>query len=167
MNAIVQDEYGPAPEDVLRPGEIDKPTIDRLQAGRHTTDDFADGARRYDVILDIGGNRRLSHLRRALTARGRLVIVGGETDGRWLGSADRQLRAIVLSPFADQKLGTVVASKNAEDLIVLREPIEAGKIAATTRPGARPSSARSAPRGGSARARRSRLRPRPEGGTRA
>src|SRR5205085_7512762 len=47
----------------------------------YTREDFADGENRYDTILDIGGNRRLSHLRRALTPHGRLVIVGGETDG--------------------------------------------------------------------------------------
>jgi NADPH:quinone reductase-like Zn-dependent oxidoreductase len=95
----------------------------------YTSDDFADGTHRYDVILDIGGNRRLSHLRRAITHRGRLVIVGGETDGRFLGGSDRQLRALVLSPFVGQKLGTFVASENAEDLRVLRELIEAGKLA--------------------------------------
>jgi NADPH:quinone reductase-like Zn-dependent oxidoreductase len=95
----------------------------------YTIDDFADGTHSYDVILDIGGNRRLSHLRRALTPRGRLVIVGGETDGRWLGGADRQIRALVLSAFVGQKLGTFVASENADDLIVLRELIEGGKIA--------------------------------------
>jgi NADPH:quinone reductase-like Zn-dependent oxidoreductase len=92
-------------------------------------DDFADGTHSYDVILDIGGNRRLSSLRRALTPRGRLVIVGGETDGRWLGGSDRQIRALVLSPFVDHKLGTFVASENGDDLIVLRALIEAGKIA--------------------------------------
>ena len=70
--------------------------------------DFSDGERRYDVIFDIGGNRRLSHLRRALTRRGRLVIVGGETDGRWLGGFDRQLRAQLLSPLVGQKLGAFV-----------------------------------------------------------
>jgi NADPH:quinone reductase-like Zn-dependent oxidoreductase len=95
----------------------------------YTRDDFADGAHHYDVILDIGGNRRLSHLRRALTARGRLVIVGGETAGRWLGGSDRQVRALVLSPFIRQQLGTFVASENAEDVIVLRELIEASRLA--------------------------------------
>jgi hypothetical protein len=64
-------------------------------------------------MLDIGGNRLLSHLRRALTPRDRLVIVGGGTDGRWLGGIDRQLRALLLSPFVGQKLGTFVASENA------------------------------------------------------
>jgi NADPH:quinone reductase-like Zn-dependent oxidoreductase len=95
----------------------------------YTRDDFADAKHRYDVILDIGGNSRLSHLRRALTARGRLVIVGGENGGRWLGGTDRQLRALLLSPLVSQKLGTFIASENAEDLEVLRDLIESGKVA--------------------------------------
>ena len=70
----------------------------------YTRDDFAAGEHRYDVILDIGGNRRLSHLRRVLTPRGTLVIVGGETDGRWLGGFDRSLRALLLSLFVRQTL---------------------------------------------------------------
>jgi NADPH:quinone reductase-like Zn-dependent oxidoreductase len=94
----------------------------------YTRLDFVDGQHRYDVVLDIGGNRRLSHLRRALTPRGRLVIVGGETDGRWLGGVDRQLRAQLLSPFVGQKLGTFVASENADGLLAIRELIEAGKV---------------------------------------
>ena len=95
----------------------------------YTRDDFAESGHRYDVILDIGGNSRLSHLRRALTDRGRLVIVGGETDGRWLGGFDRQLRAQLLSPLVSQKLGTFMASENSKDLSVLRELLESGEIA--------------------------------------
>jgi NADPH:quinone reductase-like Zn-dependent oxidoreductase len=94
----------------------------------YTAEDFADREHRYDVILDIGGNSKLAHLRRALTRRGRLVIVGGETDGRWLGGVDRQVRAMVLSPFIAQTLGTFVASENAADLTALRDLADAGRL---------------------------------------
>lgn len=91
-------------------------------------DNFADGVHHYDVILDIGGNSRLSRLRRALTHKGRLVIVGGETHGRWVGGFDRSLRAPMVSLFVSQKLTMLVSSEKAEDLVVLRELIEGGKV---------------------------------------
>ncbi|MGF1425277.1 NAD(P)-dependent alcohol dehydrogenase [Kitasatospora sp. LaBMicrA B282] len=94
----------------------------------YTRADIPGGEHRHDVILDIGGNRPLGQLRRALTATGRLVIIGGETGGRWLDGLDRQLRAHLLSPFVGQRLGTFVASENAADLTALRELIEAGEL---------------------------------------
>jgi NADPH:quinone reductase-like Zn-dependent oxidoreductase len=94
----------------------------------YTTHDITDGGHRYDVIIDIGGNRPLHQLRRALTRRGTLVITGGETGGRWLGGSDRQVRALMLSPFVGQKLGTFIGSENAADLRVLAELIESGKV---------------------------------------
>ena len=94
----------------------------------YTSEDLADGDQRYDVVLDIGGNSSLDRLRRVLTPRGRLVIVGGETDGRWLGGADRQVRALLLTLFVRQHLGTFVASENSADLVVLRDLIESGQV---------------------------------------
>jgi NADPH:quinone reductase-like Zn-dependent oxidoreductase len=93
-----------------------------------TREDFADGGPRFDVILDMGGNAGLSRLRRALTPRGRLVIVGGETDGRLLGGSGRQIRATLLSRFVSQTLGSFITSENAADLTALSELIEAGLV---------------------------------------
>jgi NADPH:quinone reductase-like Zn-dependent oxidoreductase len=97
----------------------------------YTQVDFAEVEQLYDLILDIGGNSSLSRLRHALTPRGNLVITGGEGGGRWLGGTDRQLRALMLSPFVGQKLGTFVSKENHEDMIVLKELIESGTMGVT------------------------------------
>lgn len=94
----------------------------------YLTSDIDLGAERYDVILDIGGNRSIAHLRRALSARGTLVIVGGEGGGRWTYGLHRQLGALVLSPFSRQKLTTFIAREHREDLIALNGFIEAGAV---------------------------------------
>src|SRR5918997_1782985 len=93
----------------------------------YTREDFAQSGQRYDLILDTGGNSTLSRLRRTLTPEGTLVITGGEGGGRWFGGIDRQLRAM-LSRSAGQKLRTYVSTQNHEDLIVLKEFIESGKL---------------------------------------
>lgn len=93
----------------------------------YRTTDLATLQRRYDVVLDIGGNRPLRTLRGLLTPTGTLVLVGGEDGGQWLGLG-RQLLALLLSPFSRQKLRTFIASENATDLVSLAELIDAGEV---------------------------------------
>ena len=92
-------------------------------------EDFADGTRRWAVIVDTAGRRPLRVLRRALTPRGTLVVVGGEGGGRWTGGFFRQiLRAPLLSLFTGQKLRPLVSKERREDLQHLAELIEAGTV---------------------------------------
>ena len=94
----------------------------------YTREDFADGARRYDLILDIGGNSGLSRLRRALTPTGTLVIVGGEEGGKLTGGFGRQLRASALSLLVRQRLTMLTNKEHHRFLEVLQPLLEAGEV---------------------------------------
>lgn len=94
----------------------------------YTRDDLDDGRHRYDLILDIAGNRPLRSLRRALRPDGALVIVGGEEGGRWLGGTQRLLGAAVTSLFVGQRLLGLFSTIREEDLRELARLLEAGQI---------------------------------------
>ena len=90
--------------------------------------DATDGSRRYDLIIDVGGRTPVRRLRRALTSRGTLVIVGGENGGRWTGGIGRQLRAMLLSPFTGQRLTTFISKEARSSIERLAELIESGDV---------------------------------------
>jgi NADPH:quinone reductase-like Zn-dependent oxidoreductase len=94
----------------------------------YTSEDYLDGANRYDVIVDIGGNNSLSRLRRALTPKGTLVIVGGEEGGNVTGGFGRNLRALVLSLFVGQRLTMLSSKERYTDLETLRPYLESGQV---------------------------------------
>jgi NADPH:quinone reductase-like Zn-dependent oxidoreductase len=85
---------------------------------------------RYDLVLDIAGNRTLRRVRRLLTPRGTLVIVGGEGGGRWTGGLDRQFRAVLWSAVLRQRLRFFVATARRGDLETVRELVESGQVTA-------------------------------------
>ena len=89
---------------------------------------MTDGTRRWDLILDTAGHRSLRRLRRALTPKGTLVIVGSEGQGRWLGGFDRNLRAVALSRLVGQRLRMLSSRPRPEDLQTLAELLEAGQL---------------------------------------
>ena len=93
----------------------------------YTREDFTDGSRAFDLILDIGGRTSVARLRRALTRTGTLVIVGGEGD-RWIGGTQRQMWATVLSAFVPQRLAAFVVKENARELLKMNELIAAGRV---------------------------------------
>ncbi len=88
---------------------------------------IGDGGRRFDVIIDIAGNRPLSELRRALEPSGTLVIVGGSGGQATMGFG-RTIRASLLSPLVRQRLRVLISKPNAADLETLVGMADAGTL---------------------------------------
>jgi NADPH:quinone reductase-like Zn-dependent oxidoreductase len=94
----------------------------------YTQADVTESGQRYDVVLDIAGNRPLGRLRRVLAPRGTLVIVGGEGGDRLTGGLDRQFRAVLLSLVVRQRMRFFVAVAKRPDLETIRELVESGAV---------------------------------------
>jgi len=94
----------------------------------YTREDFTQNGEKYDLILQLAGTRSPSECRRALTSKGTLLLSSGESSGRWIGPLGRIIKAVLLSPFVSQRLAPFEAKRSKEDLQVLKQLIEAGKV---------------------------------------
>jgi NADPH:quinone reductase-like Zn-dependent oxidoreductase len=93
----------------------------------YTQGDYTKAQERYDVIFQLGGTQPASELRRVLTPKGILVQSSGEMSGA-NGPMGRIIRAALVSPFVGQKLGPFLAKPSKEDLHLLSELLEQGKV---------------------------------------
>jgi NADPH:quinone reductase-like Zn-dependent oxidoreductase len=96
----------------------------------YTREDFPRNGQRYDVVLDLVGNRSLTECRRALTPAGTLVLSGGGVSGggSLVGPMGLILRGQALSRFVRHRLLVLTATPSKENLAALRELAESGKI---------------------------------------
>ena len=93
----------------------------------YTQEDYTRNGQRYDLIIDNVGNHSLSANRRVLTPDGTLVIVGGPK-GNWLGPLMGPIQALMLSPFMGQEFVTIMAELRKDDLAILSDLMQAGKV---------------------------------------
>jgi NADPH:quinone reductase-like Zn-dependent oxidoreductase len=124
LGAEVTALCGPTKAELVRSLGADR-VVDR------TTTEVDQLGARFDVIIDIAGGRPLRTLRRALTERGTIVLVGNEGEGRWLSGLQRQAFAALRSPFVRQRFVMLVSKEHRADLEVLAEMVEAGTVRPT------------------------------------
>jgi NADPH:quinone reductase-like Zn-dependent oxidoreductase len=96
----------------------------------YTKEDFTKSAERYDVIIDNVGNRSLSECRGVLTPNGKYVLIGGggASDQGFLGGLGKAIWAMIFSKFVNQQMGMMMADANHNDLTVLAEMMQSGKL---------------------------------------
>jgi len=94
----------------------------------YTQEDFTKSGQRYDLILDSVGNHSLLACRRVLTPKGIYIAVGGPSGPWMIGPLARAITAPVLSRFVSQKLVMVLTRRSKEDLSIMQELLEAGKV---------------------------------------
>jgi NADPH:quinone reductase-like Zn-dependent oxidoreductase len=94
----------------------------------YTEEDFTTDTQLYDVIFDCVANHSLSECRRVLQPNGVYIVVGGPKSEWMLGLMAPALKTLLSSPFVSQKLVALLARQKKEDLNVMRELIQTGKV---------------------------------------
>jgi NADPH:quinone reductase-like Zn-dependent oxidoreductase len=94
----------------------------------YAQEDFTKAGQRYDLIIDTVGNHSLTDRRRALTADGILVLVGGSEKGLLFGPLAGMLKAVALSLFVSQRFLPFLTRMNRDDLAALGELLGTGKV---------------------------------------
>jgi NADPH:quinone reductase-like Zn-dependent oxidoreductase len=93
----------------------------------YTRENYTESGEKYDLIIDNVGNHSLSANRKVLQPNGTLVMIGG-AKGDWLAPLMGPIKALLLSPFVDQELVLILAKLRQDDLAILGDLMQAGKV---------------------------------------
>ena len=98
----------------------------------YTKEDFTKSGGRYDVMLDNVGNHTLSECKSVLTPKGKYVLIGGggASEQGLVGGLGKALWAAVYAKFVDQQMGMMMADANHNDLTILADMMQSGKLKA-------------------------------------
>lgn len=94
----------------------------------YTREDFATSDERYDLIIKVAGNRSLFDCRRVLSPTGRIVAVGGDIGGNWLGPLRMVFEPVLASLFRPQKMTAMLAKNSVDDLSFIAGLMAAGRV---------------------------------------
>jgi NADPH:quinone reductase-like Zn-dependent oxidoreductase len=94
----------------------------------YTHEDFTRSDRRYDLMLDIAGGRSWSECKRVLEPQATFVIVGGPKASRLLGPLSHVIKVRLAAVRSSRKVVFFIAQMNKEDMVLLRDLLEAGKV---------------------------------------
>jgi NADPH:quinone reductase-like Zn-dependent oxidoreductase len=93
----------------------------------YTRENYTENGKLYDLIIDMVGNHSLSANRRAMNPEGTFVIIGG-AKGNWLAPLMSPVKALMYSPFVGQEFVLLLAKMRKDDLTVLGDLMQAGKV---------------------------------------
>lgn len=98
----------------------------------YTQEDFTERAERFDLILDVVGNRSLSEYRRVMKPEAKAILIGGggPDAGSWIGPLARPVNAILFNPFVSEEFVPFLAELNPDDLALLGDLMQSGKVTA-------------------------------------
>lgn len=94
----------------------------------YRAEDVTQRSERYDLVLDIAGTRSFSELRRVLEPGATVVVVGGPRANRFLGPIGHLAASRLSALRGSQRATFFLAKFNKEDMEVIRDLMEAGKL---------------------------------------